>query len=177
MRGRREDTSHEIYSGALPSVLHQVSIEVREAGDDDLAALARIRDEGGWDGGAPETRMRGYLRGDVNPQYALAPRVMYLAHDDGAPIGYIAGHLTRRFDCDGELEWLFVLPGHRRAGAAALMLRALAGWFRTHDAARVCVNVAPDNEPAVRFYERFGAVPLNDYFRVWNDMPAALANV
>ena len=53
--------------------------------------------------------MTAYFDGLHHPQHALLPRVIYVACQDDALIGYIAGHLTRRFACDGELEWLYVI--------------------------------------------------------------------
>jgi hypothetical protein len=38
------------------------------------------------------------------------PRVSYVAFEQGLIVGFIAGHLTRRYGCDGELEWINVSP-------------------------------------------------------------------
>ncbi|MDE3155760.1 MAG: GNAT family N-acetyltransferase [Acidobacteriota bacterium] len=69
-----------------------------------------------------------YLQGRHHPQQALAPRVAYVAVREGAVIGYIAGHLTRRHGCKGEVQYLYVTPAHRRIGVAAALLRQLAEW-------------------------------------------------
>ena len=39
----------------------------------------------------------------MHPQQALPPRVIYVATEGDTLIGYVAGHLTRRYACDGEL--------------------------------------------------------------------------
>ena len=109
-----------------------------------------------------------YLEGKHHPQLALSPRVLYVAHDDESMIGYIAGHLARRFECDGELQWLFVPPYFRRKGVATELFQLLASWFAMHQVSRLCVNVAPDNTAARAFYMRHGASHLSEHWLVWN---------
>jgi hypothetical protein len=55
-------------------------------------------------------RITGYLDGTHNPQKALPQRVIYVAIQEESVVGFIAGHLTERFHCDGELEWINVVP-------------------------------------------------------------------
>lgn len=113
--------------------------------------------------------MTAYFDGLLHPQHALAPRVIYVAHEDDAMIGYIAGHLTRRFACNGELEWLYVTPERRRCGVASGLMPCLAAWFQQQDAARVCVNVARRNTVAIDFYAKHGAEPMKLGWMVWTD--------
>ena|SRR5436190_7745809 len=82
---------------------------------------------------------------------------------------FIAGHLTRRFGCDGELEWLDVVAECRRTGVAGELWRALATWFAGHQARRICVDVDPQNAPARAFYRKHGAQDLNAHWFVWPD--------
>ena len=142
----------------------------REATLDDVPAMASLRERSGWDGGASEAVMRLYLVGEHHPQHALATRVAFLAESDASAIGYIAGHLTTRFGCDGELQWLLVAHAHRGGPTATRLLRRLAGWFASHDAPRVCVNVASDNSRARGFYRRHGAEELSPHWMVWDDI-------
>ncbi|MGQ0539331.1 MAG: GNAT family N-acetyltransferase, partial [Gemmatimonadaceae bacterium] len=123
-------------------------------------------------GGASEDRMRRYLAGEHHPQQALLPRVMWIAADGESPIGYIAGHLTRRYGCDGELQWIYVVAEHRRTQVASTLLRLLTEWFLEHGARRVCVDVGDD--AARPFYKRHGAVDLNKHWMVWNDISQVL---
>jgi GNAT superfamily N-acetyltransferase len=112
--------------------------------------------------------MLRYLAGEHHPQQALLPRVMWMAAEREAPIGYAAGHLTRRFGCDGELQWIYVVPEHRRSQIASALLRLMAEWFLEHGARRICVDVGDD--AARPFYRRHGAVDLNRHWMVWNDI-------
>jgi GNAT superfamily N-acetyltransferase len=107
------------------------------------------------------------MRGDVHPQQALAPRTVLLACRANTIVGYIAGHLTRRHGCDGELEWLYVAPTERRQRVASRLIDALAAWFASQNVQRVCVNILPTNLPAKRCYESRGARPLNEHWFVW----------
>ena len=152
----------------MPTVLY------RQADKSDIPAMARIRTEGDWGGGAPEDRMARYLDGEHHPQQALMPRVIYVALEDDSLVGYIAGHLTRRYACDGELQWIYVIPERRGGGVASELLRLLATWFAKQKASRICVDVVPANTSARRFYTRHGADNLNEHWLVWNDINVVL---
>ncbi|HTW47023.1 MAG TPA: GNAT family N-acetyltransferase [Acidobacteriaceae bacterium] len=136
----------------------------------DIPAMAAIRAAERGSQEYWEQRIAGYLAGEVNPQQALPERAAFVAEDAGAIAGFIAGHRTRRYQCDGELEWINTAASHRGQGIAARLLLAQAAWFVEQQAFRVCVNVAPDNEPAVAFYRKYGAQPLNKFFMVWPDV-------
>ena len=116
--------------------------------------------------------MLRYLLGEHHPQQALARRGIWLADLAETPIGYVAGHLTRRFSCEGELQWLYVVPDHRRRGVASQLLALLARWFVEQGARRVCVDVGDD--AARPFYRRCGATDLNQHGMVWPDIATVL---
>jgi ribosomal protein S18 acetylase RimI-like enzyme len=121
-------------------------------------------------------RMTGYLNGEHNPQRALPPRSCYVAVRDSSVVGFVAGHLTRRYGCEGELQWINILPERRRAGIASELLRLQGGWFVEQKALRVCVDVEPSNAVARAFYTRRGAETLNDHWLVWNDIRKVTAS-
>jgi GNAT superfamily N-acetyltransferase len=114
--------------------------------------------------------METYLEGKTHPREALAPRVAYVASLDGRVIGYIAGHLTTRLGCDGEVQFLFVALEHRRQGVASHLLRVLAKWFAERGAKKICVDVNADSEGASPFYLSQGAVPLSKHWYIWDDI-------
>jgi ribosomal protein S18 acetylase RimI-like enzyme len=145
-------------------------VAFREANQSDVAAMARIRaaeweSEEYW-----RARISSYLEGESNPQNALATRVIYIAVGDDGVVGFIAGHVTRRYACHGELQWIDVICEQRRTGIASQLLRCLAAWFTEQKASRICVDVDPANTVARAFYERHGAVSLNRHWLVWNDI-------
>ena len=148
----------------------------RKSQDSDIPAMAEIR---AADWGTEEywrERIRNYLTQQLHPREALRPRVAFVCVDGKRVAGLIAGHLTRRFGCAGELEWISVRPEYRGRGVAAQLLRRLATWFATHDALYVCVDVEPTNEIARKFYARHGAKNLKPHWMVWDDIRAAIRN-
>ena len=150
------------------------TVTCREAEKSDISAMARIRaaeweSEEYW-----RNRITAYLDGELHPQQALQPRVSYVSCDGDSLVGFIAGHLTRRYSCDGELEWINVIPERRGSGIASELLRSLAGWFVAQNALRICVDVQPTNTAARRFYARHGAEDLNPHWLVWKDINVVL---
>ena len=150
------------------------TVTYRAAEKSDIPAMARIRaaeweTEDYW-----RKRIAGYLDGELHPQKALKPRVSYVSYEGDSLAGFIAGHLTRRYSCDGELEWINVIPERRGSGIASELLRLLAAWFVVQKALRICVDVQPTNAAARRFYMRHGAEELNPHWLVWNDISAVL---
>jgi ribosomal protein S18 acetylase RimI-like enzyme len=149
----------------------------READESDIPAMARIRaaeweTEGYW-----RNRIAAYLACELHPQHALKPRVSYVSYEGSSLVGFIAGHLTRRYSCDGELEWINVVPYCQGSGIASELLRLLAVWFVAQKALRICVDVQPSNAVARRFYGRYGAEDLNPHWLVWNDISVVLRKI
>jgi len=147
----------------------------RLARDSDIPAMARIRaanweTEEYW-----RVRISGYLVGELQPREALPARVIYVATKADSLAGFIAGHLTRRYKCNGELQWIDVIPEQRRTGVASELLRRLAKWFVAQKASRICIDVQPGNIAARRFYAKHGAKKLNKHWLVWNDIKNVLA--
>lgn len=124
--------------------------------------------------GPGDPRMSAYFSGEHHPREALRARIGYIADSDGKVAGYIGGHLTRRYGCDGEVQYLYVVPEMRRTGIAAKLLRLMAEWFRTQDASRICVNADVTSAAAVAFYEKQGAVALSKHWYVWKDIHTSL---
>jgi ribosomal protein S18 acetylase RimI-like enzyme len=150
------------------------ALRYRQVERPDLPALARIR-AAEWETEAYwQTRISRYLDCELHPQHALLPRIIYVASEVNSIVGFIGGHLTRRHGCDGELEWINVIPERRGSGAASGLLRLLAAWFVEQKALRVCVDVDPANAAAQRFYRKHGAETLNEHWLVWNNITAVL---
>lgn len=73
------------------------------------------------------------------------------------------------------LEDVFVKPHLRRKGIGMALLKKLAEIARERDYGRMEWSVLDWNEPAINFYKKLGAVPLDDWsmFRLTGE---ALAN-
>ena len=121
-----------------------------------------------------ENRLGAYLRGASNPREALPPRVIYGAFDGNEWAGYIAGHQTTRYECDGELQQVYVAPRYRGTEVAHVLIRHLAVWFVERNARRVCVDVEPDNARARSYYAKHGAKPFKPSWMIWDDIAVAL---
>src|SRR5262245_55973170 len=106
--------------------------------------------------GAAAPRLAAYLNGTLPLKQALPPRIGYVALAADSVVGYIAGHLTTRHACAGEVQYLFVAPAHRRRGVATALVRLLAGWFREQGATKVCVCVDADSPAAQPLYRSLG---------------------
>ncbi|MEO5924370.1 MAG: GNAT family N-acetyltransferase [Bryobacteraceae bacterium] len=75
------------------------------------------------------------------------------------------------------LEDLFVKPEARGRGVGLALLKHLAGIARERGYGRVEWSVLDWNEPAIGFYKKLGALPMDEWtiFRVTGDGIAALA--
>jgi len=146
-------------------------IKYREATSTDIPGIAHIladwQTEEYWN-----RRVLGYYRQELHPKKALLPRIIYVAISSGTIVGFIAGHLTKRFGCDGELQWINVTPGFRKAGIGVQLLRLLASWFMERNAFYICVD--PGSEKSRGFYARHGAVNLNEHWMAWKDISIVL---
>ena len=144
-------------------------VEYRRATVEDVPAIMSSRGaDPHW--GPADARTAAYLQGTHHPQKALPPRALFVAVVDKDVAGYIAGHLTERYDCDGELQYLWVAPDHRRRGVALNLFRMLTGWFHDHRAKSICVDVEPENVVARSFYSKCGAEELNSHWLIWQDV-------
>jgi GNAT superfamily N-acetyltransferase len=149
-------------------------IEVRSAQDTDIPVMAVLRSqewetEAYWLG-----RITRYLRAESSPQHGLPSRAAFVAEENGEVVGFVAGHLTQRHQCDGELEWINVAKEQRGRGVADLLMKAMAQWFVKQSARRVCVDVDPKNATARKLYAKHGAQTLNKHWMVWRDVGTSI---
>lgn len=79
---------------------------IRRAEQTDIVAMAAIR-AAEWETQEYwERRIAGYLAGAVNPRHALGARAAFVALDGDEITGFVAGHLTHRFECTGRGAWI-----------------------------------------------------------------------
>ena len=145
-------------------------IVYREATLADVPGMAQVRAR---DWGSEEywrERIALYHTGQLHPREALPPRIGYACMDGDLVAGLIAGHLTRRFGCDGELEWISVREEYRGQKIASRLLRLLTEWFRAQGASYVCVDVEPSNRVARAFYASHGAEDLKPHWMIWKNI-------
>ena len=111
-------------------------------------------------------RISGYMAGTYHPGFSREERVVYVAEESSSILGFIAGHRTMRFGCDGELQWAFVLPDYQRRGVSSSLLSSLRRWFVDHGMRKVCVNASSDMATRA-FYMKHGATPMNEHWCIW----------
>jgi GNAT superfamily N-acetyltransferase len=153
--------------------MEKISIVYREADLADVPAMTLCR-ASDTAAGPADPRMSLYFEGRHHPQKALTPRTGFVAVAGDAVVGYIAGHATTRFDCEGELQYLYVAREYRRQGVATILVQHLAEWFDLEGIKSVCVNLDPESKAAVEFYRSCGAQPLNRHWYVWRDVSTIL---
>jgi ribosomal protein S18 acetylase RimI-like enzyme len=92
---------------------------------------------------------------------------LLLAELNGRAVGYAflrlvpglsAWHTSERI---ADVETLSVLPDHRGRGIGRALLDAVAGEARRAGVSDMTLMVAAPNEPARRFYERWGMAPVD----------------
>ena len=165
--------SWQVLVSSEAETYERANVLYRQARHSDIPMMAEIR---AADWGTEEywsERILQYLTHKLHPQDALRPRVSFVCVRHQRVVGLIAGHLTRRFGCDGELEWISVRPECRSRGIASELLCRLAKWFVAHHAQSVCVDVEPSNQGARRLYARHGAEDLKPHWMVWKDIRSA----
>jgi GNAT superfamily N-acetyltransferase len=146
------------------------TIVIRAAVDRDVPAMASIRANDSQSQDFWEDRIRAYLEGTHSPQQALPERACWVAVHGEQVVGFVAGHRTRRFECDGELQWIDVVAGFRGRGVAHRLIALALSWFRSQGMHRICVNVSSENAPARHLYAMNGAIPLSAGWMEWRDL-------
>ena len=104
-----------------------------------------------------------------------------LAWDGDTPVGlalYFENYSTFLGQAGLYLEDLIVLPTHRGAGVGKLLMVELAKRTQALGYERLSWVVLDWNEPAIGFYRKLGAVPMDDWlpFRLSGDALTRLAD-
>lgn len=103
-----------------------------------------------------------------------------VAEVDGAPAGFALffhSYSTFLTKPGIYLEDLFVVPEHRGLGLGRRLLAALASLAVERGCGRLEWSVLKWNSPAIGFYERLGAVPMEEWqvYRLAGEPLAAIA--
>jgi GNAT superfamily N-acetyltransferase len=113
-------------------------------------------------------RWQTYFDGE-SPASSKPERIVFKALEDGNTVGFIAGHLTTRYDKDAEIQNFYVLKDHQRNGIGSLLLDNLLTWLKRQEAKSLCVGIHPEN-PYQKFYIKYGGLHLNPHWIYWDDL-------
>ncbi len=157
-----------------------MSVSIRSATATDLSLIAQfIRDLAEYEKLAHEVRFDEAVLGDR--LFGARPYAEVLIGEiDGAPQGFaLFFHNFSTFEGKPGiyLEDLFVRPEARGSGLGKALLKALAALAVERDCARLEWWVLDWNEPAIQFYQKLGAKPMEEWttFRVDGDALLELA--
>jgi GNAT superfamily N-acetyltransferase len=104
-----------------------------------------------------------------SPATSKPERIVFKAVIEGLIIGYIAGHLTTRYDMNAEIQSFYVLKEHQRARAGSKLFESLLSWLTTQNATSLCVGI-DDKNPYHAFYSKYGGKHLNPHWICWEDV-------
>jgi GNAT superfamily N-acetyltransferase len=157
-----------------------LSLTIRDATRADLPLIAQfIRDLADYERLAHEVRFDETVLGDR--LFGVRPYAEVLIGEiDGAPQGFaLFFHNFSTFEGKPGvyLEDLFVRPEARGSGLGRALLAALAQIAVERDCARLEWWVLDWNDPAIQFYKKLGAKPMDEWttFRVDGDALLTLA--
>ena len=125
-----------------------------------LADYEKLRDEA--EAGCSEAALRAHLQPDAEPSLGA----LIAETDDGEAVGFALFfpiYSTFHTNWGLHLEDLFVSPEHRGAGHGLALMQAVAAEAVRRGCVRMEWAVLDWNEPAIGFYERLGARPLDDW--------------
>ncbi|MEO6630914.1 MAG: GNAT family N-acetyltransferase [Mucilaginibacter sp.] len=120
-------------------------------------------------------RWSTYFNGQ-SPASAKPQRVVYKAIIDGKMVGYIAGHLTARYEKDAEIQSFYILKEYQRKGVGAKLLAEFLDWLHVQGATSLCVGIDSTN-PYQAFYLKYDAGYLNPHWIFWDDIEALRCKV
>lgn len=112
--------------------------------------------------------------GGLAPASAKPERIVFKAVVDGKIIGYVAGHLTTRYDKDAEIQNFYLLKQYQRQGIGTELLRHFLTWLHQYPVKSLCVGI-DDGNPYQRFYYKHGGAYLNDHWIHWEDIDTIMA--
>jgi ribosomal protein S18 acetylase RimI-like enzyme len=85
--------------------------------------------------------------------------VCYIAMDNDAPCGIIAGKFDDNDPQRAEVVSMWVSPAHRRTGLAATLMNAVQWWAQNQGLGELRLMVTNKNAAAIRFYEKCDFAP------------------
>jgi GNAT superfamily N-acetyltransferase len=109
-----------------------------------------------------------YFRGQ-SPQTSKPERVVFKAVSKNRIVGYLAGHLTTRFNLDAEIQSFYIIKSYQRQAIGTRLLIQFREWLISKKATSLCVGITPANKYKA-FYLKNKGQYLNDHWVYWADI-------
>lgn len=113
-------------------------------------------------------RWHTYFKGE-SPKSSKPERLILKAEISEKIVGYIAGHLTTRYEKDAEIQSFYMLKEHHRNGIGKTLLNRFVQWALNQHAKSLCVGIAPENKYQA-FYLKYGGQNLNPHWIYWDNL-------
>ena len=166
----------------LPTVrpLGGRAIAFREATVEDAPAIARTEvdskrasipgfaSEIELDYDARLDRWMHYLSRTRSPGLAKDPRIVVLASDGPAVVGYAACHETTKWGVAAELQSIYLLEAYQGLGIGTALFYLIVKWMERAGLQSLGVGIAAGN-PYQRFYQKLGGILLDEHTYLWRD--------
>lgn len=78
-------------------------------------------------------------------------------HHKDEPVGYCISSVDS--EGNGEIDSLYVVEHHRRAGLGTNLVRRSINWLDSHQATQIVMAVFAENLEALEFYQQLGISP------------------
>ncbi len=152
--------------GRRVRVNKQASVEIRQATDADIPAIAHIINEA-WKTAYADIIPQSYLSGirEQDKIRSLRKGLARVSHmryfvlcEDGVPVGAASLHRARNEDLPdaAEFSFFYFLPSAWRKGYGTMLLDFLKHTSASAGFLRICCWVLEENHRAVSFYESQG---------------------
>jgi ribosomal protein S18 acetylase RimI-like enzyme len=121
-------------------------------------------------------RWQTYFKGQ-SPQTSKPERLVLKAvNNDSKVIGYLAGHITIRYNLHAEIQSFYVLRQMQKQQTGTNLLTEFVKWLINMNAKSLCVGIRPENKYKA-FYVKHGGQYLNEYWIYWENVTQLLENL
>lgn len=117
-------------------------------------------------------RWQTYFAGQ-SPASSKPERIVLKAVENDKIIGYMAVHLTTRYNLDAEIQSFYVLKDEQRKGIGCKLLQEALNWLAEFKVKSLCVGIFPEN-PYKAFYLKYGGEYFNEHWIYWKDVEVIL---
>ena len=122
------------------------------------------------------SRWQTYFKGQSPPTSKPERLMLKAVTKDNKIIGYLAGHLTTRYNMDAEIQSLYVLKQEQKKDVGTKLLAEFIKWLMNLDAKILCVGIKPENKYKA-FYLKHGGQYINEHWIFWQDIGLLLKKI